>query len=120
VALTVSVERHGTEAAVVSAGGELDISTGTLLYLQLSIQLAEGRRHLVLDLAEVPFMDSSGLNTIIRANNETKAAGGRLVLAEPTSSVRRVLELTGMSLSLPVFATVEEALAEGTPQQLTR
>jgi stage II sporulation protein AA (anti-sigma F factor antagonist) len=110
VALNVSVTWQGSEQAVVSVGGELDIATATLLHYQLAAQLGQGRRHLVIDLEGVPFMDSSGLNIVIRTMNETRAAGGSLSLAAPAPSVLRILELTGVTLTIPVHPTVGLAL----------
>jgi stage II sporulation protein AA (anti-sigma F factor antagonist) len=110
-ALSVSVVQHGSRYAVVAIGGELDTDTATLLHHQLAAQVTQGRTNLVLDLAEVPFMDSSGLNIVLRAMNETRQLEGRLLLAAPTSAVRRLLDLTGISLTRKPFDTVEEALA---------
>ncbi|MHA6764061.1 STAS domain-containing protein [Streptacidiphilus sp. PAMC 29251] len=110
VPLTVSVTTHGPERAVVSVRGELDINTATMLHHQLAVQLGQGRRHLVLDLAQVPFMDSSGLTILIRAMKETRNVGGSLSLAAPTPPVRRILDLTGISLTIPLYADVTEAL----------
>jgi stage II sporulation protein AA (anti-sigma F factor antagonist) len=109
--LSVDVVTHGSEQAVMCVGGELDVATAMLLQHHLATQLGQGRRHLVIDLAEVPFMDSSGLNIILRAMNETRATGGSLRLAAPAPPVRRVLELTGVTLTIPVHGTVEQALA---------
>ena len=110
-ALSVDVVTHGSEQAVVSVSGELDVATAMLLHHHLAAQLAQGRRHLVIDLAGVPFMDSSGLNIVLRTMNETRDIGGSLRLAAPAAPVQRVLELTGVTLTVPVHATVEQALA---------
>lgn len=109
--LTVEVSLPRSEVAVVALGGELDVDTATELHYQLANQLHHGRRHLVLDLGDVPFMDSSGLNIVIRAQQETRRIDGSLRLAAPTPAVRRVLELTGVSLTTPVHDSVDRALA---------
>ena len=110
-ALSVTVVQHGGGCAVVAVGGELDMDTATLLHHQLASQVTQGRTNLVLDLAGVPFMDSSGLNIVLRAMNETRQLDGRLLLAAPTESVRRLLDLTGISLTRKPFDTVAQALA---------
>ena len=110
-ALSVTVVPHGSSCAVVTAGGELDMDTATLLHHQLAAQVTQGRTNLVLDLAGVPFMDSSGLNIVLRAMNETRQLDGRLLLAAPTEAVRRLLDLTGISLTRKPFDTVAQALA---------
>ncbi len=95
---------------VVTVGGDLDVDTATALRQQLADQLREGRRHIVLDLTGVPFMDSSGLNIILRTLQEARRLGGSLRLAAPVPAVRRLLDLTGVSISAPVYDSVDEAL----------
>ncbi|MGW7579332.1 STAS domain-containing protein [Streptomyces sp. NPDC054765] len=99
------------DVAVVTVSGDLDGETGTSLHHQLANQIVHGRRYLVLDLRAVPFMDSSGLNIIIRASNETKRLDGSLHLAAVSDVVLRLLDLTGISVTTPVHASPEDALA---------
>ncbi|WP_411122698.1 anti-sigma factor antagonist [Streptomyces sp. x-19] len=108
--LSVEVTVIDERTAVAAVCGELDTATGTALHHQLANQLAHGRRHLVLDLRDVPFMDSSGLGVIIRVHNDTKKVGGSVQLAAASPVVRRLLHLTGISVSMPVQDTPEEAL----------
>ncbi|MEU9497141.1 STAS domain-containing protein [Streptomyces sp. NPDC048196] len=110
--LSVEVTVIDERTAMVAVRGELDTDTGIALHHQLANQLAHGRRYLVLDLREVPFMDSSGLNVIIRAHNDTRQVGGSVHLAAVSPTVRRLLDLTGISYTTPVRDTPEEALFE--------
>lgn len=52
--------------------------------------IADGRKHLVIDLAGVPFVDSAGIGALAAAQNLIKSAGGKLVLL---SAPRRVLDM---------------------------
>ncbi|MFE2225436.1 STAS domain-containing protein [Streptomyces kronopolitis] len=108
--LSVEVSVIDPQVAVVVVQGDLDAETGTMLHHQLANQLVHGRQHLVLDLRAVPFMDSSGLNVLIRACNDTKRVDGSLRLAAVSPVVLRLLDLTGLSVSMPVHASPEEAL----------
>ncbi|MBO1330138.1 STAS domain-containing protein [Streptomyces sp. VRA16 Mangrove soil] len=72
--------------------GELDLRTGPRLDRALTPFHA---RHCELDLAEVPFTDSTGVNLLIRHQRGAARAGGSLCLVAVTRSVRRVLEITG-------------------------
>lgn len=109
--LTVSTSVHGSDRAVVSLVGELDADTAVALQHQLAALVLQGRKYIVLDLAEVPFMDSSGLNSVLRARSETLRHDGSLLLAAPGPAVRRLLDLTGVSLTSPLYAATEDALA---------
>ncbi|GAA4830812.1 STAS domain-containing protein [Kitasatospora terrestris] len=110
LALSVSCVARD-ELAVLTVTGELDVATGPLLYVHLSNQLAHGRRHLVLDLGGVPFMDSSGLNVIIRAVRATRAEEGSLTLVGLTPQVDQLFRLTGIGLTQQVHPDVESAVA---------
>ncbi|MEZ5410092.1 MAG: STAS domain-containing protein [Acidimicrobiales bacterium] len=57
---------------------------------------------LVLDLADVEFIDSSGLRIIVNAHSELEAASRRLVLTNTSSAVTRLLEITGLHEHLHV------------------
>ncbi|MCZ4120951.1 anti-sigma factor antagonist [Streptomyces sp. H39-S7] len=109
-ALAVTVTAHGPERAVVSIRGELDYDAAAELQRQLSDQMALGYRHLMLDLSQMPFMDSSGLRVVLELIRDIGQAGGRVLLVAPAPAVRRLLELTGVSLMNPLYDTIEDAL----------
>ncbi|WP_432004001.1 STAS domain-containing protein [Streptomyces sioyaensis] len=108
--LSVEVSVIDPQVAVVAVQGELDTETGTVLHHQLANQLVHGRQHLVVDLRAVPFMDSSGLSVLIRAGNDARRVEGSLRLAAVSPEVLRLLDLTGISVTMPVHASPEEAL----------
>ncbi|MDX2591469.1 MULTISPECIES: STAS domain-containing protein [Streptomyces] len=107
--LGVEVAVIGSDAAIITVCGELDDDTSLALQHQLAGQVVHGRRHLVLDLADVPFMDSSGLRVIVRTVNDMRNVEGSVSLAAPTQVVRRVLDLTGVGMSCRIFDTVDAA-----------
>ncbi|MFJ5263314.1 STAS domain-containing protein [Streptomyces sp. NPDC088387] len=109
--LDIDVVVHDDRTAVVKIGGELDIETSTSLHHHVANQFLHGRNHLVVDLSELRFMDSSGLNVLIKAGREARNASGDLHLAAPTEQVHRLLEITGLSLTTPIHPSVEAALA---------
>jgi len=77
---------------VVVARGELDVATTESLQKAV-IDAIAGGSPVVLDLAGISFMDSTGLAGLI-ALRRVDAVGDRLVLRRPSEAVRRVLELT--------------------------
>jgi anti-sigma B factor antagonist len=94
----VSVTTESNQTAVVSLTGEHDLSSSGRVREALE---AAGRSPVtVLDLSAVEFVDSSILGVVVSAHRDAEQAGRRLVLvigAEPTTSVRRILDLTGLS-----------------------
>ncbi|MGW0080831.1 STAS domain-containing protein [Streptomyces sp. NPDC003393] len=109
--LSVEVTVPREDVALLTAQGYLDVDTATELQAHLANQLHHGRRHFLLDLSGVPFMDSSGMNIILRVYQEVRDRPGSVHIIAPTPPVRRVLDLTGVSITVPVSETVDEALA---------
>jgi anti-sigma B factor antagonist len=70
----------------------------------------------VVDLAQVSFIDSSGLQVLLRARALLGREDRALVLVCPHGPVRRVFELAGVSDVFVLYATPEAALAELTPR----
>jgi anti-anti-sigma factor len=90
----------------VALRGELDMS-GTDR-LQLAIEQAEEPPTglLVLDLSQLDFIDSTGLEVVLRAARRAHDSGRRLIVARPSRYVRRLLELTAIDQSLDVVEDV--------------
>ncbi|MFF5966634.1 STAS domain-containing protein [Streptomyces collinus] len=117
--LSVEVELPREDVALITVDGYLDVDTATEFQAHLANQLHHGRRHFLLDLSSVPFMDSSGMNIILRVYQETRKTEGSVHVISPTPAVRRILDLTGVSITVPISESVDEALTrvdEG-PQQ---
>jgi len=89
--------------------GELDSSTAQQLREALGSQPAP--RRLVIDLSQVPFVDSAGLGALIGGIRRTREAGGDVAISAPHREVLAVLRTTGFDRILPVTASVEEAVA---------
>ncbi len=133
--MNTTIDRVSPEVAVVTLDGELDasnfrdlIETGRGLY-------ADGARRLVLDLAGVTYMASSGivalhsLTLIFRGHEppdpeagwdaihgvSAEVSGGRTIdevrLVAPRPALERVLERTGLNQILPVYPDRDAALA---------
>lgn len=108
--LSVEVSLPREDVALVTVEGHLDLDTATEFQAHLANQLHHGRRHFLIDLSAVPFMDSSGMNIILRVYQEARGLPGSVHVIDPTPAVRRVLELTGVSLTVPISEKVDEAL----------
>jgi anti-anti-sigma factor len=105
--LDISVSRRNG-AVVVRAEGEVDLDNADQLATALRSAAAEPGDPLVLDLVEVPFMDSSGLKAVLVASGEI---GDRLVLAiSPGSAVMTLLEIAEVRDRFSVHDTAEDAV----------
>ncbi|MEU7061550.1 STAS domain-containing protein [Streptomyces sp. NPDC046197] len=94
---------------VLTVAGELDHQTGDTLHQALDVSSVP-RPRVVVDLARVTFMDSSGLNILIIAHRTLTEAGGWLRLAAPGQSVQRILQLVGLETVIDCHETLQQAL----------
>jgi anti-anti-sigma factor len=92
--------------------GELDLSTAPTLETALEEALDSGEGSVLIDLSQCEFIDSTGIALIVRAWQRLASGenGRTLVLCTENDQVRRVLEITGLELSIPVHLTRDEAL----------
>jgi anti-anti-sigma factor len=105
--LVVGIETSD-ERTLVTLSGELDASTAATLYSELAeLELAEVR-NVVLDLAKVTFMDSTGLSVIITEHKRLQHSQGQLTIFSPPSSVRRLFEVSGLTPVLDIVPADEE------------
>ena len=98
-----------TETRVVHPRGELDIAT--VDQLDRMLREVPESSHLVVDLAEVTFVDSVTLSRLVRAARLHETAGSAVVLAGAAGIVQRVLSITQLDVVLRCTATVREAEA---------
>jgi len=73
--------------------------------------LAEGDTRFVVNLAEVPMIDSSGIGVLVRSLASTKQRGGSLKLVQPSSFAVKTLRLVGVLNLFEVFDDDDSAVA---------
>jgi anti-anti-sigma factor len=99
--LTVQVEQAG-DALMVRATGDLIRSTAPTFEAELRMIICGGASTVDLDLGGVGLIDSTGLQSMIRAGNHTLRRGGRLRMRHASASVRRAIERGGCQQLLPL------------------
>jgi anti-sigma B factor antagonist len=98
--------------AVVALRGELDLADAAVVAAELTAVAAREPGIIVIDLAGLEFIDSSGVAALARGRRQARQAGGDLILAAPQRKVIRVLAIVRLAEAFSVYATVEEAAAE--------
>jgi anti-sigma B factor antagonist len=101
-------ERRG-QAIVVRLGGELDLYNADEVRAALTSAIDDGTERIVVDMAEVDFVDSTALGVLIEARAKIGHHG--LLLAAPQAETRRTLQVSGLDRHLPVHDSVDGALA---------
>jgi len=100
---------HESEHAVVSPEGEVDLNVSP--EFQQALREAIGRKpaRLVVDLSSVPYMDSSGVATLVDALQQTRKVGGTLVLCGLQPKVRSIFEITRLDAVFTIVKSLDEA-----------
>jgi anti-anti-sigma factor len=94
--LTIDQRDEGG-AAVIALTGELDAHSSRGLAECIDALAQAERREVVIDLADVGFVDSSGLRVLIRAQREFGDAGGSFLLRGASPAFTRLVEITGLT-----------------------
>lgn len=97
------------QTTVVAVAGELDLSTAPRLKWAMEDAESEDERHLVVDLSEVTFIDSTALGVLVGAQRSLHP-GMRLAIVCAEETVRRIFELTGLDGLFEIVATLHDAL----------
>jgi len=102
---------HTAYGALVTIAGELDIATVPRMIAALAGEPAATAGAIVVDLAGVTFMDSTGLGELVKLEHALTARAGRLAIVCPEGPARLLLDVTGLTDQMAVFATRAEAEA---------
>jgi len=95
---------------IVRIRGSVDGLTSDRLTGALGEQVRTGRTRIVADFAGVEYISSAGLRTLLATLKEARQKGGDFRLAAVSPDVHRVLDLSGFTSILKLFADVESAV----------
>ena len=107
---TYSEEVNGTH--ILNAVGEIDLSTASVFKKAITDVIASGNMHLLIDMSQVAFMDSSGFGTLLSAIKVLRPQNGTLSLAGCNDAVTRMLEITRLNTLFHVYPTRSAALED--------
>lgn len=105
--LDLSTRRLG-DRAVVSVSGEVDLETASQLGEHALEAVRTVSPRIVLDLAGVTFMDSTGLKVLVSVDRRAQLAGGSVVLVGAAPAVLRILTLTGLDQVFTLQGSLED------------
>ncbi len=108
--MNVTVETYGQAAVLVCKG---DINADSLDVLRRAVDgqlVGADIRDLVLDLAEVPFMDSACLEYLLELQERLSERLGQVKLARPDENVRKVFEITRLDNAFEAYSEVAQAV----------
>jgi anti-sigma B factor antagonist len=113
--IQISTRKSGNATILDVRGRITSGPTGDSFRAEL-LKLAENAPlDLLVNLAEVTQMDSSGIGALVQSYVSLTRRGGRLRILNPTGKVREVLEVTRLTTSLPTYTDEAKALASFRP-----
>jgi anti-sigma B factor antagonist len=87
---------------VLVLDGDLDVHSSPLVQQAVARAIDEGASEVVLDLAGIRFVDSSGIGVLIACHKRASTQHGRLVLRSPSPRVARLLAVTALDRVLAI------------------
>jgi len=102
--------RHTPQASLIELRGRLTFFEVGVLRDNISRLLGEGRKHIVLNLSALQYLDSSGIGELARLYVTVLKSGGEMKVVGLTRNVEEVLKITHLYEVFPEFPDVEAAL----------
>lgn len=94
---------------VVEVGGEIDVYTAPQLRESLVALSERGQHKIVVDMANVEFLDSTGLGVLVGALKRAKAREGQLRLVSSQERILKIFRITGLEKVFDIHDAVEGA-----------
>ena len=99
------------DTLIVDCKGKIIFGEETAFLRHQVRDLLNNYRHIVLNLADVSYIDSAGVGTLVGLYASVHTAGGDIALVGLTGKVKDVLQITKLVTVFETFATPEEAIA---------
>lgn len=103
--------RYVADVAIVDCSGRIVLGEETASVRQYVKALLTQSPHVVLNLAQVNYVDSSGVGTLVSLYTTARGAGGNIKLAGLGTRVKDVLQITKLGTIFEVFDAAENAAA---------
>ncbi len=104
-------QRSVGDVTIIDLTGKMTLGEGDeLLRDKVNSLISQGQKRLVLNLAEVPYIDSAGLGEIVRTYTTVSRQGGVLKLLALTKRIQDLLAITKLLTVFETFDTEDEAL----------
>lgn len=103
--------RHEGDVLIVTIRGEIDLHSSPELRTELLALLQKtGAKRMVLNLSEVPYMDSSAIAVLVEALQRLRKVGGKVILTDLQPRVKGLLEIARLNSIFGIAANVQDAL----------
>lgn len=105
-----SVRTRLNGATILSVQGEVDLANAASLRTELTSAIQTGTRLIVVDLTDLRYIDSSGINVLLDTHRAFAKDGSAIVLVVGSSMIQRTFKIVGLEQLMPMYPTVETAV----------
>jgi len=102
----------GTDRAVLQISGEVDVYTAPQVRDRVIRLLADGVRHVVADLREVSFLDSTGLGALVGSLKRLREQDGSLELVVADGKIMTIFRVTGLDRVFTLHSSFPDAIGD--------
>ena len=111
MALTTKVRRSG-DVAIVDLSGKITLGENTgILRDELRSLLSQGNKHILLNMADVSYVDSAGLGELVGAYTTAANQGGSVKLLHLQGKLKDLMQITKLHTIFPAYDNEQEAVA---------
>ena len=108
--MTFSIE-HNDPAVIALSGNVLGGAEAMEFSRAIGDLVRDGVRRMIVDLSDVPLMNSSGLGMLVGASTSLRSAGGSLAIAGANEKIQHLFKMTRLDSVLTHYPTRDEAVA---------
>ena len=97
---------------VIDIKGRMDAVTSPAFEKEMDAWIEQGETILIIDCSNLEYISSSGLRSVLTTAMKLKGVQGKILLASLTSVVKEVFEISGFSTIIPIYDSLENAMAD--------
>ncbi len=102
--------READGVTVIDARGSITLTEGSALCEMLADMLNKGRKKILINMADVEYIDSSGIRELVAGYTAIKEKGGQLKMLQLTKKVREMLEVTKLAAVFEDYSDEQTAI----------
>ena len=106
----IKTEQASGDTYVIALTGEIDLYTAPEFKQQLLDVIGRDAKHVVVDLTDTTFIDSTTLGVLVGGVKRLRPSGGSLALVCTDQNISKIFEITGLDRVFPIHKSRDEAL----------
>ncbi len=95
---------------LIAVGGEIDLYTAPEFKERMWKLIHAGKKHIVVDLSDATFIDSTTLGVLVGGAKGLRPGGGAMTLVCTEQNIMKIFQITGLDRAFPIHSSREEAL----------